>query len=166
MLKKGFFYLASALALAAQVSNPPVTISAKAGASPALTVSVQLRGRTFLTGFSCAFASDGIMEAGDVVSCTLTANQKTRNGLLVSMSYPDGITGPGVVTIPNAETTAVFSIIAIDSSPVLMPLAFTVWEPGSQSMAFAEVNVPCCSRADLCGFTAAEIGWGPCGGAR
>lgn len=160
------FIAASLLAQTAPRVAITVTAPGTPGGNITFSQSVQLRGRTLLAGFSCAWAADGMIEPGDPpVVCTLTANQQVRNGLVVAITYPSGLTGPATVTIPNAASTATFTITAVDlpvSAALLAPVAWSIWPPMAAAEHYAALVLPCCARADSCGLAPNQVLQQPC----
>ena len=143
----------------AQVTNPTVQVTATAptatGGSPvALVQSVRYMPRTIMTAFNCAWAADGIVQPGDPpVVCTLTANQQVRNGLVVTISYGQGLTGPPTVTIPTATATVTFTIAAVDLPvPVatIIPNAWWLYPPIGQTEYYVSFVTPCCGTPAVC----------------
>ena len=173
-----------ALPLAAQISQPVVAPDPAPVVAPGITatatstapgrpvskvaiVTPPVRPRTVLASGSCAWRTDGLIaEVGDVVICTVALSQQARGDTTVTLVYDSqsGWTGPATVVIPNATTSATFTITAIDvPSPVAaLVMPYSIWGQGGPTEHVASLVLPCCARSDLCGLPVDQVSQEPC----
>jgi hypothetical protein len=150
-----------ALLTAPLMAQTPATVQVTAtspavgnGAPVALVQSVRYMPRNVLTAFTCAWAADGLIQPGDApVVCTLTANQKVRNGLTVNIAYGQGLAGPPTATVPNAASATTFTITAVDAPVAVASVNASSWSveaPTDAGRHFIAFVTPCCLSEAVC----------------
>ena len=89
-----------------------------------------------------------------------TAGGATFSGTVLTIPAPNGMTngtntssGTFVVSYPAAAPAAALKV---------MPGAYSIWTPTAPARYYSELMIPCCARADLCGYGIDQVSQEPC----
>ena len=135
-----------------------------------------------VTSFYCTQPSDAaapnaistLLMPGDSSTCTVFISQPAPVfGVKVQVTIPAPFTGGpdgGVLTIPAGALLGTFTVTyPVPSTPAaalpIFPAAYSIWAAGNAGdvLHFADVLIPCCAQADLCGLDASQVDMEACG---
>jgi hypothetical protein len=190
MMKRTVVALLLASVLLAQAPSS-VSVTVKTGIVQKIWQFI-LGSPTTITSFTCTQPADAqspaagstVLMPGDVSTCTVTIvpgagiipgpvqiSAIAQAPLVVG---PDPNAAPGVtftgqfLSIPSGATVGSFQVSyplagGVAALPVI-PAAYWAWTDGSAGTPWysADLMIPCCARADLCGYSVAEVAPEPC----
>ena len=190
MIKAVLFVLALCYGLVAQTTSP-ITVTVKTGTIQKIWQFI-LGSPTAITSFACTQPADAqpsgvgttVLMPGDSSTCTITIVQGA--GILaaptqISIAVPapltlsadpkaaSGVTlNGGTLSIPWGSTVGTFLVtypIPVNSPAAavqIWPVDWWISGGGTPPEYYAELLVPCCARADLCGLPLEQVSQEPC----
>ena len=188
MIKAVLFVLALCYGLVAQTTSP-ITVTVKTGTIQKIWQFI-LGSPTSITSFTCTQPADAqttgsgttVLMPGDSSTCTVTIVQGA--GILpaatqISIAVPaplilsadpkaaSGVTLNGtMLSIPSGSTVGSFLVTYPVANPAVAVQFWPAWcsvsSEGQPPAHYADLMVPCCARADLCGLLASQVSQEPC----
>jgi len=108
------------------------------------------------------------IEPGGQQTCTITLNQPPLSDYYFSVSVPLPLVGPAFALIQAGKTAVSFQITLPAGTPVAslpyFAMPWSVWADGKAPEWHADILIPCCARADLCGYRLDQVSPEPCAG--
>jgi hypothetical protein len=190
-MKNLLLILALCYASVAQTTSP-ITVTVKTGTIQKLwqfilgsPTTITTFACTQPTDAQQSNAGTTVLMPGDSSTCTVTIAQGAgvlSTATQVAVSAPDPLTisadpkappgvtlNGGILSIPWGSTVGSFLVTyptAPPASPVVAmqfwPTSYSTWTSGNTPQYYAELAIPCCARADLCGLTVDQVDQSAC----
>jgi len=105
---------------------------------------------------------------GQQQTCTITLNQAPLADYYFSVNVPAPLVGPAFALVVAGDTKVSFQITLPAGTPIAslpyFAAPWAVWVLNGPREWHADVLIPCCAEANLCGYALSEVSPEPCAG--